>query len=418
MSASTEKKIRAENRAAGTDKKTLALQEEEKKRKKSKARWTWGTAGVAVLIIAILFFSSNLFYRSTTALTIGDKSYGPDDVTYHYANQYYSFYSTYGSYASLFGLDTTYGISGLSSQEYSAGGEEGYTWKDYFIDAAKSEMTQLKALCDYADENGIALDEEALADISASLEALDASAKENGYANAKKYLNAAYGDLVTLNTVEEANRESELANKAITAYKDSLEYTDEELEEYYASLNGSSDLFTYAYYYIAAETVETADSEGNTSASATEETLAAARDSATAIVSAFAEDENQYESIEAKLNAAIASVIIPADGEEQAVCTYSEDIEGGYLSSYYNTWLMDENRTESDIDIIENSDYGYYIVAFESRNDNSSDADGDGVIDRLTIARGFLTDDTVSEWINTLAEGYEAKAGFGIKFVG
>ena len=56
MSASTEKKLRAENRAAGTDKKMLALQEEEKKKKKSKTRWTWGTIGVVILIIAILFF--------------------------------------------------------------------------------------------------------------------------------------------------------------------------------------------------------------------------------------------------------------------------------------------------------------------------------------------------------------------------
>ena len=187
MSASTEKKLRAENRAAGTDKKMLALQEEEKKKKKSKTRWTWGTVGVVILIIAILFFSSNIFYRSTTALTIGDKSYGPDDVTYHSANQYYNFFSMYGSYASLFGLDTSYGISGLSSQQY-AGGEEGYTWKDYFLDAAKSEMAQLKALCDYAGANGINLEEADLEALSTSIEDLEASAKENGYANAKKYL--------------------------------------------------------------------------------------------------------------------------------------------------------------------------------------------------------------------------------------
>ena len=276
MSASTEKKLRAENRAAGTDKKMLALQEEEKKKKKSKTRWTWGTIGVVILIIAILFFSSNIFYRSTTALTIADKSYGPDDVTYHYANQYYNFYSMYGSYASLFGLDTSYGISGLGSQQY-AGGEEGYTWKDYFLDAARSEMAQLKALCDYAGENGIALEEDDLEALNTSLEDLEASAKENGYANAKKYLKAAYGDLVTLDTVEEANTESALANKAISFYRDSLEYTDEELEDYYVSLNGSSDLFTYAYYYIAAETVESTDADGNTTTAANEETLTAAK---------------------------------------------------------------------------------------------------------------------------------------------
>ena len=417
MSASTEKKLRAENRAAGTDKKMLALQEEEKKKKKSKTRWTWGTIGVVILIIAILFFSSNIFYRSTTALTIGDKSYGPDDVTYHYANQYYNFYSMYGSYASIFGLDTSYGISGLGSQQY-AGGEEGYTWKDYFLDAARSEMAQLKALCDYAGENGIALEEDDLEALNTSLEDLEASAKENGYANAKKYLKAAYGDLVTLDTVEEANTESALANKAISFYRDSLEYTDEELEDYYVSLNGSSDLFTYAYYYIAAETVESTDADGNTTTAANEETLTAAKADAKAIVAAFEADENEYDSIEAKLNAAIASVVAPADGEEQAVCTYSKDALGSSLGSSYSSWLMEEGRAEGDIEVLEYTDYGYYVVVFESRNDNSSDADGDGTIDRLAIAKGQLTDTAVSEWIGTLSANYEAADGFGMKFVG
>ena len=193
-------------------------------------------------------------------------------------------------------------------------------------------MAQLKALCDYAGENGIALEEDDLEALNTSLEDLEASAKENGYANAKKYLKAAYGDLVTLDTVEEANTESALANKAISFYRDSLEYTDEELEDYYVSLNGyyvslngSSDLFTYAYYYIAAETVESTDADGNTTTAANEETLTAAKADAKAIVAAFEADENKYDSIEAKLNAAIASVVAPADGEEQAVCTYSKD---------------------------------------------------------------------------------------------
>jgi hypothetical protein len=290
--------------------------------------------------------------------------------------------------------------------------------KDYFLDAARSEMAQLKALCDYAGENGITLEEDDLEALNTSLEDLEASAKENGYANAKKYLKAAYGDLVTLDTVEEANTESALANKAISFYRDSLEYTDEELEDYYVSLNGSSDLFTYAYYYIAAETVESTDADGNTTTAANEETLTAAKADAKAIVAAFEAHENEYDSIEAKLNAAIASVVAPADGEEQAVCTYSKDALGSSLGSSYSSWLMEEGRKEGDIEVLENTDYGYYVVVFESRNDNSSDADGDGTIDRLAIAKGQLTDTAVSEWIGTLSANYEAADGFGMRFVG
>jgi hypothetical protein len=279
-------------------------------------------------------------------------------------------------------------------------------------------MAQLKALCDYAGENGIALEAADLETLNASLEELETSAKENGYANAKKYLKAAYGDMVTLGTVEEANTESALANKAITFYRDSLEYTDAELEDHYASLNGSSDLFTYAYYYIAAETEESTDADGNTTSAATEETLTAAKASAKAIVAAYEADENKNDSIEARLNAAIASVITPADGEDQAVCTYSEDAQGSSLSSSYSSWLMEEGRKEGDIEVLENTDYGYYVVVFESRNDNSSDADGDGTIDRLAIAKEQLTNTAVSEWIESLSANYVAADGFGMRFVG
>ena len=53
MSASTEKKNRQAARAAGTDKKTLAAQEEAKKRAKSRRNWTLGTIGVVLLIALI-----------------------------------------------------------------------------------------------------------------------------------------------------------------------------------------------------------------------------------------------------------------------------------------------------------------------------------------------------------------------------
>ena len=79
---------------------------------------------------------------------------------------------------------------------------------------------------------------------------------------------------------------------------------------------------------------------------------------------------------------------------------------------------MEEGRAEGDIEVLEYTDYGYYVVVFESRNDNSSDADGDGTIDRLAIAKGQLTDTAVSEWIGTLSANYEAADGFGMRFVG
>ena len=112
MSASTEKKQRQAAREAGTDKKTLAEQEAAKKKAKSNRRWTLGTIGVILLIALILFLNSSFLYTHTTAISVGNSSYSPAEVSYVYANRYYNWIQSYGSYASIFGLDTSTGIAG------------------------------------------------------------------------------------------------------------------------------------------------------------------------------------------------------------------------------------------------------------------------------------------------------------------
>ena len=122
MSASTEKKVRQAAREAGTDKKSLAAQEEAKKKAQNQKRWTWALIGIAVLIVLVLVLNSSLLYTKTTAVTIDGRSFSPSEVTYNYANQYQTFVNNYGNYTSIFGLDTSYGLSGLSSQQKAPGG--------------------------------------------------------------------------------------------------------------------------------------------------------------------------------------------------------------------------------------------------------------------------------------------------------
>ena len=165
MSASTEKKQRQAAREAGTDKKTLAEQEAAKKKAKSNRRWTLGTIGVILLIALILFLNSSFLYTHTTAISIGDASYSPAEVNYVYANRYYNWIQSYGSYASIFGLDTSTGIAGLKQQECPMY-DDGRTWHDYFMEEARSELSQMTALCAWADANGVTLTDEEIAEAS------------------------------------------------------------------------------------------------------------------------------------------------------------------------------------------------------------------------------------------------------------
>lgn len=407
MSASTERKNRKAAREAGTDKKTLALQEEAKKKAKSKLRWTWGSIGVALLIVLVLFLNSGFFFTHTTAVTIGEHSYTPAEVSYRYASEYHNFANQYGSYAAMFGLDTSGGLAGLDNQPCPML-EEG-TWKDYFMQSAEQQLANNAALLDYAKENGITLDEDEIAEVDAGFEGLDSMVKLQGYGSVDKFFAANYGSGVTANVARQAALDDALASKTYQQVSDEQEYTPEELEEYYQSLNGESDVFEYAYYHVAAETVESADAEGNVSQNPTDETLAAAELTANAILAAYdravtgepaaaeepedadiaedvddAEDAEDTEDAEdadtapvndrffapvtaddfvALLDAAISEQV--ADG----ISNLRDNVEGASLGDYKD-WLMD-SRALGDATVIESSSgTGYDVVVFLSRNDN------------------------------------------------
>lgn len=362
MSASTERKNRQAAREAGTDKKTLAEQAEAKKKAKSKTRWTLGTIGVILLIAVILFLNSSALFSITTALTIGGEKYSPAQVNYYYSNQYYSWVNNYGSYASMFGLDTSSGVSGLDSQTCPM--LEDGTWKDYFLQSATQELTQTRALLDYAADNGITLTDEEIASVDSGFDGIEEYAKSAGYSSVNKFFAANYGSGVTQAVVRQGGLDSALASKVYSQISDetSAAYTTAELSDYYDSLNGESDVFDYAYYYVAAETVETTAEDGTASTATTDETVAAAKATADAIAAAYKAETG--EDATENLNAAVAASVADATASSQS------GVSGSSVSSAYKDWLMG-SRSAGDVTVAENTDSsGYYVVVFLSRSDN------------------------------------------------
>jgi len=419
MSASTEKKLRQAAREAGTDKKTLALEKEAKERAKSKRRWTIGTVAVVVLIVLVLLLNSGLVYRST-AFTVGDRKYSASEVSYRYANQYSYFANQYGSYASMFGLDTSNGIKGLDKQDCPFA--EG-SWKDYFLDAAKNEMVQTSALLSYAAENGITLTEEELAQVEAGFEGIEETAKAYGFGSANKMMAANYGTGVTVKMVKDAYREATLADKASTALSESFEYTDAQLEEHYQSFNGARDYFDYSYCFVAAETVETAGEDGETTSAPTDETLAAAKKTADAVAETYKKAAGDEPAV--RLNNAAA-----AEGQSASLQTRAA---GSSLFAAAE-WLKDASRKAGDITVeADSAGNGYYVVVFLSRSDNhyntasvrhilvkaEADADGNYTDEAKAAAKAkaeeilaeFNAGDKSEESFAALAEQYSEDGG-------
>ena len=392
MSASTERKKRQEARAAGTDKKTNESIRQAKETKKWKVSYTIIIVVLVLLLAFSLFVTSSLPYRTLTAVQCSTDKYTVADFEYYFGSGYNYFMSQYGSYASYFGLNTG---TDLKEQTCSISEDENITtWYDYFEDMALKNMQQVSAFCSYAEQNGIALDDEDNATVEEQISSARENADSGGYENLDAYLEATYGPGVNETTVRTQLERQVLAMKVSTQVEDSFTFTDEEKEAEYQNNRNDWDLYTYDYYFVQAEEVpvessdaseETADSaqqssedtgssepsvsldqntdgsaEENVETAVTEETMAAAKTKADAIEAAY------VESPDTSLTDLVQSVL----GDDSANATTETDLEGSNINEVMAEWLKDASRKSGDSTVLESADSGYYVVVYRSRSDN------------------------------------------------
>ena len=136
MTASSKKKLRAEENAAKLTERQLAQNKEDKKTK----AYTIAFGVVLALLVVVAaavgvnrsIANSGTREKNTVALTLGDTTMSNAELSYYFIDTVNSFYSQNGSYLSLFGLDTG---KALDQQVYNE--ETGETWADYFLSSAR-----------------------------------------------------------------------------------------------------------------------------------------------------------------------------------------------------------------------------------------------------------------------------------------
>jgi len=393
MSASTEKKNRNALKEAGNDKRAQQAQEEAKKKAVSRRRWTWTAIGIVVLVALVLVLNSPALFTKTTAVVIGGQPFSPTEVNYNYANQYYSFVNNYGSYASLFGLDTSAGIGGLSNQTCAMTDQENYTWKDYFIDAAVSGLQQNVALLKEADAKGLSLTEEELAEVDANYTELNDTAVSYGYANADKFIAAQYGTGANVALAKKFDTASALASKAYNAKSDemSAEITDAEVAEQYP---------TVAVRHILVKAV--ADENGEY----TDEAKAEAKAKVVEIYKEWRSGDMSEESF-----AALAELYSEDEGSNTNGGLYDNIMEGQTVEEF-DAFCFDENRKPGDTRIVygesEGSYAGYHLIYFVGEGDPAKNETG----------RGYILNEKMNEWLTGIADEQTVEKKFFFRLVG
>lgn len=198
----------------------------------------WVNSAIVIFIAAILalsltltaLYNSGATLRASAAVKSDSYTVSGTMLSYFFNSQYSSFMTTYGAYASYFGLDTT---KSLKSQECSML-EEGGTWYDYFMNSATSYVKELLTCCEYAKANGIELDDEDMADIDEAIEAMNEAAFENNY-SLSGYITAMYGSGVKEKDLRAAMELVLLANKAAVDANDkyTAALTEDEIKAYF-----------------------------------------------------------------------------------------------------------------------------------------------------------------------------------------
>lgn len=400
MSASDKKKLRKEQESAKLTEKQVAAQKEAKKLS------LYSTAFVAVLVVLLVIAitvgvtqtvtNSGMREKNTVALTIGDHKISNAELNYYYMDAVNNFYSQYGQYAAMFGLDTT-----LPLNEQIVDEATGTTWADDFLATAKDTAAASYAMKDAADAAGFTLTQEQNDAIDQQLATLEIYAAMYGYPDAESYLKAIYGTAANMEDYTEYTKMRSLGDAYYQHYADSLNYTDEDLRAAEAENFNAYSSFSFNTYYLASSkyrTGGTTDENGNTTYS--DEENAAALAAAEADAKALMGEE--ITSV-AAFDKAIAALEVNADLD--ASSTAYEDTLYSSISSTYADWVSDTSRKNGDMEIFPNVTSstaedgtqtsvtnGYYVVYYLGSNDN------DFVLKNARhILVSFAHDDTESE---------------------
>ncbi|MCI6808486.1 MAG: hypothetical protein MR887_10605, partial [Clostridiales bacterium] len=157
----------------------------------------------------------------------GDDRLTNRDLPYYYWQQYYSFASTYSSYASYL-IDTT-----KPFDQQMCIFDDTLTWQQYFLEGAISTYENISALWQDARLAGFQLDEEDKQYLDELSNNLSIAAAAYGYDSADTYLQTAYGPAATMSGYRSFIERYLTASSYLQSLVDAKTYTEDDISAYY-----------------------------------------------------------------------------------------------------------------------------------------------------------------------------------------
>ncbi len=295
--------------------------------------------------------------------TLGDYSLTNRQLQVFYWMQVFDFVDYYSSYIYYFGLDIT---SPLDEQYYDE--DSGTTWQHFFLDSALTAWRQYKMLSIEAENAGYEMPEAYQTFFDSLESSMQESADSNGYESIDAMLQAEMGEGVTYAEYLEYLRLYYVGNLYFSEVVNSLEVTDQELEDYYlenaetleSSYGVTKDsglLVDVRHILIMPEGGTTVENEdGTTSTEYSDEEWEACREKAQEIYDLWLSGD------------------MTEDSFAELAVEYSEDgsaSDGGLLDTFgagtmveaFEDWCLNQTHVSGDTGLVQ-TEYGYHIIYY------------------------------------------------------
>ena len=286
----------------------------------------------------------------------GDDRLTNRELPYYYWQQYYSFASTYSSYAAYL-IDAT-----TPFDQQMCVFDDTLTWQQYFLQGAVSTYKSVSALWQDARLNGFQLGQEDQDYLDSLGNNVTVSAASYGYESADAYLQTAYGPAATMTGYHDFVERYLTASAYLQSLVEAKSYTeadisayfDENADTYAASSIEKSDVNMVNVRHILIVPEETNDDGTYTDAAWT-----AAEQKAQALLDEWKAGEHTEDSF------AFMAAENSADPGSAANGGLYEEVYPGQMVDAFDAWCFDAGRQPGDTGIVK-TDYGYHIMYFSS----------------------------------------------------
>lgn len=372
-----DKKMEARRKQAAKDKRAAILLK---------------TLGIIILAGAIGtcgYFATNHFIKINKAthdpyVKIGDHELNQVEYDYYYNATINSYISSYGSFLSYMGLDTTLPYE---DQEYS----EDMTWKDYFEQMTISQLSQEFALYDDALSKNYEYNtaDEYNDFVTNSKESADADK-----ITLSAYIKDTFGEYATLNRIKPYVERTFYTSSYYDKLLADNAPTDEEVDAYYQEHNTEYDQVTYYSFAFNESNYTDGDDDSDSAAEAAHE--AAEADAEDMLKRIIAGEDFEALCKEYAPEAAKDSYNT-GDGEY----SLTSGVTSTSVNSSLVNWLYDDSRKAGDTTMINDESVKvFYVLKFVSKEYDDTCTE--------TIS-STLSDDATTNYINELMENYDAE---------